>query len=77
MFIPYFCPLASVFIDCVQEEEVEEPYVTGNIGVQSTLCLELVEESLPLGSKVPGDFNPQTFNPCIVDTSKFVGTLET
>jgi len=33
MLVPDACPLVSVSIDRVQEEAVDEPYVTGDVRV--------------------------------------------
>ena len=58
----------GIFVDRIQEEVVKELYVSRDVGVQSRLSLELIEELLPLGSKVPGDLNPQAFDPRVVYT---------
>ena len=68
MFIPDFCPLVSIFIDCVEEEVMEEPDMPWNVRVQPALCLKLIEKTLPLGSKVTGDLDPQAFDPRVVNT---------
>ena len=47
-----------------------------DIGVQSTLFLKLVEELLPLCSKILGDFNRQVFDPCIVNTPELVKEIK-
>ena len=67
MHVLNLCPLVSVFIDCIEEEVVNAPYMPRDARVRPALGPGLVKENLPFLTRSHSDLHPQTLNPCIVD----------
>jgi hypothetical protein len=75
MVIPRVEEDDNVIVDFREENELEEPLVSGVVNVQTVILFKITEKIGPFPSKLPCDITPQLFDPSIVDASERKGML--